>query len=98
MKLVKTAMLASAFALATTLAFAQVSVGGSTGAGVNAGSSSQGGSANVNSSTNGNVKAGGVNAHATTGTGVSGDTRSKKHNRRIDGSASDRSKIQLDTK
>jgi hypothetical protein len=90
-KLLKTALLASAFALATTVAFAQVGVGASGSAGTGANVGGTNGSTQLNSGAN--VNAGGnkagVDANAsdstslkknrmqnqTTGSGSSGDIK-----------------------
>ena len=68
MKLIKTALLASAFALATTVGFAQVKLDSDAatkgGASIGAGNSGLSGSGNVDANTDANVKAGGAEAEA----------------------------------
>lgn len=76
MKRFKTALLAAAFALATTVSFAQVGVGtGATGgAAVGTGNSGTGGATNMKSNTGVNANIGGAKA----GADASGNTAIKK--------------------
>lgn len=71
MKPFKTALLASAFALATTVAFAQAGAGTSGGA-----AAGPGGSTQLNANTGANAKVGGRRAHASVD--ASGNTIMKK--------------------
>jgi hypothetical protein len=80
MKNFKTALLAGAFALASTMAFAQVTAptSGSAGTGANIGASTKDPNTKANANTNTKVQAGGVKAGAdtsvkggTTGSGAS---------------------------
>ena len=81
MKQFKTALLAGAFALATTVSFAQVGVSAGTGAtgGANVGTG------NAGTQMNSNAKVGGTNAKV--GADASGNTAAKKKSTTTTGSA-----------
>jgi hypothetical protein len=76
MKPFKTALLASVFALDTTMAFAQVGVGTSSGAAAGTGTAGTSGSTHLNANTGANAKVGGRRAHASVD--ASGNTIMKK--------------------
>ena len=88
MKAIKTALLASAFALATTVSFAQVGAnvgaGTSGGAAVGVGNSGTSGATNMNSGTGANANVGGTRAKVRAD--ASGNTAVKKKNRTTTGS------------
>lgn len=90
MKAFKTALLASAFALATTVSFAQVGAnvgaGTSGGAAVGVGNSGTSGATKLKSSAGTNANVGGTRAKV--GADASGNTAVKKKNRTTTGSGS----------
>ena len=98
MKQIKTALLAGAFALATTVAFAQVGVGtgSSTRGGATIGGSSGGtsGSTDLNTNAGSNVNGSGANA----GVGASNSDQMKTRKNQTTGNGSANGNIQLDTK
>ena len=102
MKQLKIAMLAGALAFATTSAFAQVNVGGSTGtsggAAIGTGSGGTSGSTQLNSGAGADVKAGGVKAGAGVNASGNANTKMKKNQTTGSGAAGASGNMKLDTK
>jgi hypothetical protein len=94
MKHYKTALLAGAFALATTVAFAQVGAGGSTSGGASVGASPGSASGSTNTNAGANVNGSGANANV----GASSSEQMKTKRNQTTGSGAAGGNIQLDTK